>query len=176
MTRAAAVRPAAEEHPPYFSRYIDLVEGTDVVAALERELETTLALVAGISEEGSTYRYAPEKWSIREVIGHLADAERIFGYRALRIARGDTTPLSGFDENAFVPASAHHEVPVAELADELTHLRRSHVSMFRHLPASAWSNVGTSNGTPITARAIAFIMAGHDKHHRSILETRYVAG
>jgi hypothetical protein len=171
---STAARPSPEEHAPYYGRYIALVEGDDPVAALERELDETLALLAGVPADRETFKYGPDKWSVRQVVGHMIDTERVFGYRAMRFARGDATPLPGFAENDFTPASGHHERPLADLAAELADLRRSHVRMFRGLPADAWGRMGVANDQPISVRALAFIMAGHERHHRSILRERYL--
>ncbi len=173
MTSTVA-RPMPTEYAPFYAHYIDLVTGDDAVAALESELAAALALFGGIGEERSLHRYAPEKWSIRELVGHVVDSERIFGYRALRIARGDDTPRAGFDENAFAATAGHDAAPLADLLAELEHLRRSHVLFFKQLAPDAWSRRGTANDAAVTVRALAFIMAGHEKHHRSIVETRYL--
>ena len=173
MTSAAA-RPLPTEHAPYYAKYIEKVEGDDPIAALESEIAATRALFARVDEEKSRFRYAPDKWSVREVVGHLIDAERVFGYRALRIARGDATPLSGFDENAYARVAGHDATPLANLVREFDALRRSHLLFFEHLAPEAWTRLGSANGDAVSVRALAFILAGHEKHHRTIVETRYL--
>ena len=165
-------RPQAGEHAPYFERYISLIEGDDPVQALEAQVAAFQAL-AGLPEDQAGHRYAEGKWSVREVLGHVIDTERVFGYRAMRIARGDQTPLPGFDENSFAEAAGHDACPLSELVDELVLLRRSHVLLFRHLPSEAWTRLGVSNANPTSSRALAFMMAGHVAHHLNILRDRY---
>lgn len=167
-------RPAATEFSPYYSKYIDQVPDGDLLATLTTQHEDTAGLVRGIPEDRADHRYAPGKWSIREVLGHLADTERIFAYRALRVARGDATPLPGFDENAYV-ANANFAVrSLASLVDELRVIRQATLALYRPLADEELLREGSANGAPITPRALAWIIAGHERHHLAILRERYL--
>lgn len=166
-------RPPASEVPAPFRGYLEEAPAGDVLAGLENGLA---ALVAFLEQAGDTrggYRYAPDKWSVKEVAGHLIDAERIFAYRALRFARGDTTPLPGFDENAYAPASASEARPMADLIQELTHVRRADLALFRGFDRAAWGRKGISSGAELTVRTVPYILAGHERHHLRILRERY---
>ena len=169
-------RPDASEYLQYYGKYVDRVPDGDLLQTLRAQLDETLALVRGLPEEQGGHRYAPGKWSIREVVGHVIDAERIFAYRALRIARGDTTPLPGFDENAYAAASEADARTLAGLADELEHVRLSNIAMLRGLSDEALARRGTASDAPVSARALAWIIAGHELHHRGLLRERYLAG
>jgi uncharacterized damage-inducible protein DinB len=129
--------------------------------------------LSGLSDERASWRYAPEKWSVREVLGHVVDTERVFGYRALAIARGETYSLPSFDENAYAAIAGHDRAAIDRLAEEFATLRRSHALMLSHLDEDAWSRKGVVNGNPMSTRAMAFIMAGHVRHHARILTDRY---
>jgi hypothetical protein len=166
--------PAASEHAPYYGRYIGLVPSGDIIATLERQGEETSRLLNGLSAEKADFRYAPAKWSIKEVIGHLTDAERIFSYRALRFARGDDTPLAGFDENDYAPAGEFGARSLEDLVADLRAARASTVALFRGLPASAMTRGGEASGVRVTVRALAWITAGHELHHVTILRERYL--
>jgi len=157
----------------YFDRYISLVREDEIVPVLAEQAVAIERAGAAIPEAKAGYRYAEGKWSVREVVGHLIDCERIFGYRALRIARGDRLSLPSFDENAFAASSGHDRVPLVELVEELADLRRSHVHMFRHLAPEAWDRIGLVNEQPTSTRAAAYILAGHVRHHARVLEERY---
>lgn len=174
MTVLTAVRPAADEHIPYYGKYIALVPESEAVAALEAQLEDMLPFLRSLGEGRGTLRYAPGKWSIKEVIGHLIDSERVFAYRAMRIARADRTPLPGFDENTYVPAARFDRLTLGTLVDELELVRRSNLALFRGLDEDAWVRRGTANGNEISVRALAFIIAGHGRHHVGILKERYL--
>lgn len=166
-------RPEPSEHTKEFGRYIALVPGDDPLPALEAQLGTLSAALSGLSPERAGFRYAEGKWSVREIVGHLVDAERILGYRALSVARGETANLPGFDEDQYAANAGHDQVPLHELLEELTLVRRSHLHLFRHLPAAAWTRLGTANGNPLSVRAAAFVLAGHLEHHRGVLRERY---
>ena len=180
MTTTAAPafdRPAADEHAPYYARYIDLVPDVDLLDYLQRQMEGTAAFLRAIPEALHGHRYAEGKWSIREMVGHIADTERIFAYRALRFARADQTPLAGFDENAYVPAGQFDRRPLAELIDEFEAVRRATVALVRGLQPEAWTRIGTANGKAISVRALVYIAAGHERDHLGTLRERYgVAG
>ncbi|MDB4951491.1 MAG: DinB-like domain protein [Gemmatimonadetes bacterium] len=167
-------RPVESEYAPYYHKYIALVPDGAVADTLESQIAETLALLASIGEADGDRAYAPGKWTVKEVVGHMADTERIFTYRALRAARGDDTPLPGFDENTYVPAGEFGGRTLASLADELAAVRAATVALFRNLPAPAWSRRGVANGTPFAVRAIAWIAAGHELHHRGLFRTRYL--
>ena len=168
-------RPDPSEYAPYYRTYTALVTEDDVLTGLDVEIGRTLETLRAIPEDESLRRHAPYTWSIREVVGHLVDAERVFGYRALRFARGDETPLPGFDENAYVVAGRFDDRPLADVAEEFAELRRSHLHFFRGLPEEAWSLGGSANGSPVTVRALAAILLGHERHHMTIVRRR-VAG
>ncbi len=169
-------RPAPEEYAPYFSRYIDLVPDGSVVETLRAQIAETRALLAGLSAGQAAYRYAPGKWSVKEVVGHLVDAERVFAYRALRFARNDATPLPGFDENAFAANAGFDARPLDDLLQELTAVRAATVALFAGLDEAALSREGTANDVRVSVRAVAWIIAGHELHHRAILRERYLTG
>jgi hypothetical protein len=168
--------PAEDEHAPFYAGYVARVAQPDPLRALGEQLPHALELLHGVPEALRGHRYAPGKWSVREVLGHLADAERVFGYRALRFARGDRTPLPGFDENAYVAAGGFEQRGWATLVAELEHLRRANVAFFTDLPADAWWRAGDANGARVTVRALAFILVGHLDHHLAILGERYGVG
>lgn len=174
MPSHSPARPADSEYNKYFQPYVTEVPDGDLLSALAAQRDSTTAVLAGISDTQAGFRYADGKWSIREVIGHLADAERVFAYRALRIARADTTPLSGFDENAWVPPAAYDARGLPEIAAEFRAVRESTLALFRGFPAEAWTRQGTASNHPISARALAWIMAGHELHHMRVLAERYL--
>ena len=170
-------RPAPSEYHPAFERYVSRVSEIDALPALERQPAEMRALLGGLSEERAGFRYAPGKWSIREVLGHVTDAERVFGYRALCVARGDATPLPGFEENDYAANAGHDRYALREILDEFELLRRANVSMLAHLDGGAVLSVGSANGSPVSARALAYIMVGHVRHHLAVLASKYgVAG
>ncbi|HEY8164393.1 MAG TPA: DinB family protein [Gemmatimonadaceae bacterium] len=167
-------KPAPTEYGAHVAEYISRIPAGDVLGTLESQLEETLALVGGLSDEQADYRYAPGKWSIREIIGHLCDAERVFSYRALRFARGDKTPLAGFDDNEYMRHAPFSEVPLADLLSELTSLRRATIHFFRNLDEIALMRSGPANGVETSVRALAFIIAGHENHHQETIRMRYL--
>lgn len=166
-------RPQPTEHVPYFSRYIDLVPDGDLLELLDAQHRTTLKSLAPLSPEKAKHRYSDGKWSVTEVVGHLADTERIFTYRALRFARGDDTPLAGYDENAYTPAGRFDDRSLGDVLAEYTAVRGATVALLRGLPADAFERSGPANGHPISVRALAYIIAGHERHHLRVLEARY---
>lgn len=169
-------RPGESEYAPFYAGYIAKVADVDVLELLERQSGHLRGLASAASPEQQEFRYAPGKWSVREVFGHLIDGERIFGYRAFRIGRGDQTPLPGFDENEYVAASGYHRQDLVSLADELALVRAANLAVFRSLSEEDWRRIGTANGYPISVRALAFIMAGHVEHHMALLGQRYGLG
>ena len=174
MTTTTSSRPADDEYAPYFARYMALVPEPDAITALEHQLEEMLPFLRSLSEAQGELRYAPGKWSIKEVVGHLTDTERVFAYRAMRFARGDRTPLPGFDENSFVTAARFDARPLQSVVDELELVRRSSLAMFRGLGEPAWQLRGVANDNEISVRALAFNIAGHGRHHVAILRERYL--
>lgn len=172
MSRAQ--RPEPSEFSPYYAGYVARVPDGDIVGTLRTQLELTVALARLLDEEQGSHRYAPDKWSIRQVLGHMADTERIMGYRALRVARGDETPLPGFDENLYVRNARFDERTLASLADELELVRQGTLGLLAPLNDQELARAGTANGAPITARALAWIIAGHERHHLAILRERYL--
>lgn len=175
MSRHVSGRPEAREYLDYFGRYIDRVPGGDGLAALEGQMDGTLALLRGVSEADSLRRYEAGKWSLRELVGHVADAERVFAYRALRFARGDATPLPGFDQDPWIAHANFDARSWPDLLDELATVRRASVLLFRGLEPAAWERQGTASGGPLSVRALAFIIAGHELHHVNVVRTKYLA-
>jgi hypothetical protein len=174
MSSPSLQRPDAAEYAPHFEKYVSLVPAGDILATLGTQLEETLALVGGLSESQGDHRYAPGKWSIKEVLGHVIDAERTFGYRALRFSRNDLVPLPGFDQNEYVCHASFDRWPLRELGAELGHVRHSHILFFRHLEDAAWQRRGVASGHEVSVRALAYIIAGHVAHHVRILRERYL--
>jgi uncharacterized damage-inducible protein DinB len=170
---SGASRPADTEYAPFYAGYVNAVPEGDIVALLREHGAALDAALAAVPEERGSHRYAEGKWSIREVVGHLIDAERIFSYRALRIARGDTTPLAPFDENAYTAAAGSDARPLRDLRDELRAVRASTTWLFASLSAEAWTRVGIASGKAISVRALAYIVTGHAIHHQRILAERY---
>ena len=167
-------RPAADEYVPYYDRYVSRVKGDEIVSILTAQLPDTLALLARFTAEQGAYRYAPGKWSVKEVLGHLIDSERVFCYRALRFARADQTPLPGFEQDDYVKNGPATEVALAALIEEFTHVRKGTISFFRNLLPGDWSRRGSANQSEVTVRGLAYIIAGHELHHWTILEEKYL--
>ena len=174
MTELSINRPDATEYAPYYERYVSLVPGGDILASLGRQLDETLLLLGSISEERAGFRYAPGKWSIKELVGHLIDTERIFAYRALCFARGDKTPLPGYDQNDYVRGASFDEYSLNDLASEFAHVRRANLSLFKHLDGEALKRKGTASDNEMSVRALAYIIAGHELHHMNVLRSRYL--
>ena len=169
----APERPRPTEYAPAFGTYIAAVPDGDIVELLEKQLELVGDLAKQVPEDRETFRYGPDKWTIREVFGHLSDAERVFGYRFVSISRGDAASLPGFDENVYVAAANFNARPLQALANEFALLRRSNLMEMRALDPDAWQRTGLSNNKPVSVRAIAYVMAGHVNHHIAILRARY---
>jgi hypothetical protein len=167
-------KPEQSEFLPYYGTYIDLVASGDVVTTLATQMEETQALLRGLPASIATHRYAPGKWSVNEVIGHVLDAERIFAARALRFARGDGTPLPSFEQNDYVANATFNAYPLSELALELASIRQSTIYLFKHIDEAAWMRRGIASDAEVTVRALAYIIAGHELHHRYILRTKYL--
>lgn len=167
-------RPAPGEYIEYFGRYISRVPTGDIAVLLRDQIGDTRALLSTVKPGDADKGYAPGKWTVKEVVGHLADTERIMAYRALRIARGDKTDLPGFDENEYVPNASFGDRDLASLVEEYASVRNATLTLFRGLPHEAWPRRGTASGNEISVRALASIIAGHELHHRELLETRYL--
>lgn len=166
-------RPVADEHPPYYARYIALVPDGDFVGVLHRAHAELVSRLRAVRADREGFRYAADKWSVREVVQHLSDVERVMSYRMLTFARGDASPLPPFDENAWVPASGADARPLSQLVDEFVAVRGATVALIRSVQPAAWANRGTMSGAPATAQALAFIIAGHERHHAAIFAERY---
>jgi hypothetical protein len=176
MSTLAIPRPASDEAAPFYHGYIAEVRGENIAEQLAAQLREVEGLFASIEDKAALARYAPGKWSIKEVVGHLCDAERIFGYRLLRISRGDRTPLPGFDENAYVPAGQFDARPLRSLVDEFRAVRQATLALVQGVPAQRWGERGEANGQAISARAVAYILVGHVVHHLGVLRERYGVG
>jgi len=166
-------RPEASEFAEYYGKYIAKAPGTDVSGILESERQQMARLFAGRSERDGNFRYAPDKWTVKEVLGHVIDAERIFTYRALRIARGDETPLPSFEQDDYVKNGGFSARTLADLVEEFDAVRGASISLFRSFDEAAWGRRGTASQKQVTVRALGFITAGHQIHHRMILEENY---
>lgn len=174
MSSAAATQPQTTEYNSYYGKYLSLVPEGDVVATLSSQLDRTLSFLRGLSEEQADSRYAPDKWSVKEVVGHMIDSERIFGYRALRFARNDQTPLPGYEQDDYVRAGNFGSRSMRDLADEFEQVRRANLSLFRPLDDEAWLRLGTANDAEVSVRALAYILAGHETHHMQIIREKYL--
>lgn len=167
-------RPEPTEHVAYYARYIALVPGDEVLAAFDTETPATQELLEGIPAAKSLHRYEPGKWSIRESVIHVADCERVWAYRALRFARGDEADLKGFESNDWVPTSQADARPWPSILEEYAAVRRSTAALFRSLSPEAWRRSGTADGNRASVRALAYIILGHDIHHRALMRERYL--
>jgi hypothetical protein len=165
-------RPDSTEYAPYYGKYVALVPEDNILTAMRSETAQTLAFLRGVPERESSIRHPPYTWTFKQVVGHLTDAERVFGYRALRFARGDSTPLPGFDENTYAQIAEFDQHPLDDLVAEFEALRQSHICLFKNLPATAWARRGIANGNEVSVRALAYIIVGHERHHTVILRQR----
>lgn len=168
-----ALRPAADEHAPYYSRYIELVPEGDVTETLERQLADDLRRLAPLTPEQAHHRYAPGKWSVLQVIGHVADSERVFAYRALSFARGDASELPGFEEGAWADAAGADALALSTVLEDLASVRRATLSLLHGLTPAAWARRGIANRATTSVRALAWTIAGHERHHLAVLRERY---
>jgi len=168
-------RPQPSEAAPYYFTYINQVAGDDVLAVIERQLDDSLALFAGISDEASRHRYQPDKWSVRQVLNHITDTERAFAFRALWFARGFDAPLPGYDQNIAASGAAAESISWSAHVEEFQRVRLATISLFRNLPSEAWMRSGIASDNPFTVRAMAYIIAGHVAHHVIILRERYLS-
>ena len=167
-------RPGSDEHSPAFGRYLARVPLGDITAVLEEQGREVEDLFARLPAGAEDFRYEPGKWSAREVLGHVLDAERVFGWRALAIGRGDPAPLPGFDETTYAAGAETSSVPLPELVEEFRAVRRASILLYRHMPETGFRRRGTANGLPTSVRALAGVTAGHAAHHLSVLRERYL--
>jgi hypothetical protein len=167
-------KPSNEEFPAYFGKYINLVSEGSLEDTLIKQLKDTTAFLSNISETQANYRYALDKWTLQEVIGHITDTERIMSYRLLRIARGDQSPLAGYDDEQYVKEATFHSRSFPDLLKDFSAVRQSTVSLVRSLPEDVWSRKGIANNSEISVRALAYIIAGHELHHLEIIKDKYV--
>ncbi len=168
-------RPEPGEYAPYYDRYISLIPGTDILGTLDAQRRQTLILLSGHDEADGDIRYAPDKWSAKEVLGHVCDTERIFAYRMLRISRGDRTPIEGFEQDDYVRNGPFAKIALAEVIEDYIAVRRATLTLLRNLDEQAWTRRGIANKNEVSVRALAYISAGHELHHRRILEEKYFA-
>ena len=167
-------RPDPSEYGAYYGRYINLVPEGPIVTVLRDQIAETLKLLRALPEARGNHRYAPGKWSIKEIVGHLTDGERVFAYRALRIGRGDETPLPGFEQDDYVKNGGFDSRRLGDLLDEMETVRRATVQLLAPLDEAAMLRRGTASGFPVSVRALAYILAGHELHHRNVLKERYL--
>ena len=166
-------RPQADEYAPYYDRYISLLATEDVVSALEQQLGDTVALLK-LAAGKAEFRYTPDKWSVKEVLGHINATERIFAYRILRIARGDKTPIEGYEQDDYVRNGNFGQRTLADLVDEFVDVRKATLTLVRSLDAAAGTRRGVANKNETSVRALAYVIAGHELHHRRILQEKYL--
>jgi hypothetical protein len=169
-------RPQPDEYAPYYGKYIALVQGADILTALDQQRRDTMKLLSCQDEEDGNFRYAPDKWNAKEVWGHVCDTERIFAYRALRISRADTTPMQGFEQDDYVRNGPFAHAQIAEIVEDYIAVRRATLTLLRNLDEAAWSRRGVANKNEVSVRGLAYIIAGHERHHRAILEQKYFSG
>jgi hypothetical protein len=172
-TALTIARPEPGEYSPYHERYISLIPGADILGTLDAQRRQMLLLLSGRDEGDGELRYAPDKWSAKQVLGHVCDTERVFAYRALRIARGDQTPIEGFEQDDYVKNGPFARAPLAEIIEDYIAVRRATITLLRNLDEAAWARRGIANKNEITVRALAYLIAGHELHHRRMLEEKY---
>lgn len=171
---SAPARPSTDEYASFYETYVSLVPDADVTGTLERQSAETSALLRSLPEERAGHSYEPGKWSVRQLVGHVIDTERIFSYRALAISRGERQPLPGMDQEEYMAGANFDARTLASLAEEFEAVRRSTLLLLRHLSPEAWGRRGTASDNEVTVRALAYIIAGHEAHHVRILRERYL--
>lgn len=169
------IKPSVGEYPSYFKSYIDQVPEGNLLEILISQIEETTAFLSTLEESQWNYRYAPGKWTLKEMLGHISDTERIMSYRLLRISRGDQTPLSGYDEDEYVKGASFQNHSIVELLEEFKAVRHSTYTLIRGLNEDSWGRKGVANDREISVRAIAYIIAGHELHHVRIIKERYLS-
>lgn len=167
-------RPDPADYAPDYARYVDNVPEDDVLGALASQSSETQRLLAGIDASRAAYRYAPDKWSVKQVIGHVTDAERVFGSRIHTVSRGEQQPLPGFDEDTYVANGAFDNWSLGDLAEHYALARRANIVLLRNLSDEAWDRRGVANGAEVSVRAMAFMLVGHERHHLSVLREKYL--
>ncbi len=175
MPATILLRPSADEHAPYFATYISMVPAGDLVSVYRTQLDSLPALLAGIGDARAGYRYAPDKWSVREVVGHLIDTERVFSYRATQFSRGDSSPLPSFDQDAWVPHGHYDSRALEDLIEEWRDVRRASLSLVRGLPSEALARRGIASNMSFSVLALVCIIPGHVAYHVTRLPTDYAA-
>ncbi len=168
-------RPEPGEYAAYYGRYISLMSGSDILGTLDVQRREMLILLSGRDESDGDFRYAPNKWSAKEVLGHVCDTERIFAYRMLRFSRADRTPIEGFEQDDYVRNGPFAKIAFSEVIEDYIAVRRATLTLLRNLDEQAWKCRGMANKNEVTVRALAYITAGHELHHRRILEEKYFA-
>ena len=167
-------RPTATDYAPPHASYVELVaEEEDILTAMERQSSETQKLLSSLDESRAAYRYAPGKWTVKEVIGHIADSERILGYRALAVARGESQPLPGYDEDSYVRHASFESWRLGDLAEQYALSRRANIVFFKNLQPEAWERRGTANSYPVNVRGLAYVIVGHERHHLKVLREKY---
>jgi len=166
-------KPESDEYVPYYGKYISLVPDNDILITLETQWPQTTTILSARKEAEGDFRYAPGKWSLKEALGHVIDSERVFSYRALRIARNDKTPIEGFEQDDYVKFGPFRQSSLAALIEEFSLVRKATLSLFRGLDEAAWTRRGVANKNEVSVRAIAYIIAGHELHHRRIFQEKY---
>lgn len=174
MSNVGSFKPEANEYASYYGKYVQLVPEGNIIETLKNQMAQSISLLRAITPEQSDFRYAPDKWSIKQLLGHLIDTERIFAYRALRFARADETPLAGYDQDSYVQAGGFAHRDFMDMIEEFEHVRRANIHLLRSLDDVAWLRRGQANDTEFTVRALAYIMAGHELHHVQILREKYL--
>ncbi len=174
MSADLARRPDASAMPQFYSRYVEAVPDGDILETLQRQGAETQSFLGALDAAQASHRYAPGKWTVKQIVGHLADGERVFAYRALSFARRDATELPGFEEDDWAAANNCEQLPLQAVLAELAAVRQATLALFRGLEDDAWDRQGTANGRRISVRALAWMMAGHELHHLRVLRERYL--
>jgi hypothetical protein len=167
--------PEPNEYAPYYSKYISLVKSDDLLATLTSQARDTCALLGTVSEDKANSRYEPGKWSVKEVLGHITDTERVFSYRALRIGRNDQCPIEGYEQDDYVRYGHFDRCPLSELLEEFQTVRHATLLLLKKFDTEAWLRRGTANQNEVSVRALGYIIAGHELHHRAILKDKYLS-
>lgn len=167
-------RPAESEYAPYYQGYIDQVSESDILPVLRAQMDELDVLLGRVESHQERFRYADGKWSIREIVGHLIDGERVFGYRVFCIARGEQQNLPGFDQDDYMVTAHYDQIDLEDLISELRLIRLGNIAMVRTFDEEAWSRVGIANNNPVSVRALVFIIAGHVRHHMNVLREKYL--
>jgi hypothetical protein len=168
-------RPGTTEYAPYYDKYVELVPDGDIAETLARQIDESLTTYRAVTEEQSRFRYAPDKWTLKQVLGHICDTERVFAFRALAFARGEAQPIPGFEQDAYVAHADSDARTWASLIEELKAVRGATVTLFRSLSEQALERQGVASNNPVSVRALGFMIAGHERHHLSILKSKYLA-